>query len=40
MNFFSREGLKILAITFAVSFLLGGIVFVVGFCMIIDLLAK
>jgi hypothetical protein len=40
MNFFSREGLKILAITFAVSFLLGGIVAIVGFTMIVDLMAK
>jgi hypothetical protein len=39
-NIFTREGLKLLLATFAVSFVLGVVVAIIGFCMIVDLMAK
>lgn len=39
-DIFTRAGLKLLLATFIVSFMLGGITAVIGFCMIVDLMAK
>jgi hypothetical protein len=39
MNWLSREGLKLLFATFCISFVLGGVVAIVGFCMVVDLMA-
>lgn len=38
-DFFTRQGLKVLGAVFAVSFLLGSVVAIVGFCMVVDLMA-
>lgn len=38
-DFFTRQGLKVLAAVFAVSFLLGGATAIIGFTMVVDLMA-
>lgn len=38
MSDFTARGIKALLLTFAVSFLLGGLVAIIGFCMIVDLM--
>jgi hypothetical protein len=38
-NLFTKEGLRFLLATFAVSFLLGGVVAIVGFCLVVDAIA-
>jgi hypothetical protein len=39
-DIFSKDGLKLIGITFAVSFLLGGVVAIIGFTLAIDAMAK
>ena len=39
MSDFTTRGIKALVMTFVVSFLLGGIVAIVGFCMVVDVMA-
>jgi hypothetical protein len=39
MNWLSREGLKLLFATFCISFVLGGVVAIVGFTLVVDLMA-
>jgi hypothetical protein len=36
---FTTRGIKALILTFIVSFLLGGIVAIIGFCMVVDVMA-
>lgn len=38
-DIFTKRGLKFLGVVFASGFLLGGIVCIVGFCMVVDLMA-
>jgi hypothetical protein len=38
-DFFTRQGLKVLGAVFAVSFLLGGVTAIIGFTMVVDLMA-
>ena len=38
-DFFTRKGLKVLGAVFAVSFLLGGVTAIIGFAMVVDLMA-
>jgi hypothetical protein len=40
MDIFTARGLKLLLTTFVISFLLGGLTAIIGFCMIVDLMAK
>ena len=40
MSDFTARGIKALLLTFVVSFLLGGLVAIIGFCMVVDLMAK
>jgi hypothetical protein len=37
---FTKKGLKVLLCTFAVGFITGGITGIVGFCLVVDALAK
>ena len=39
MDIFTKAGLKVLCVTFAISFLLGGVTAIIGFTMIVDLMA-
>ena len=36
---FTAKGIKALLLTFVVSFLLGGLTAIVGFCMVVDIMA-
>ena len=38
-DFFARQGLKVLGAVFAVSSLLGGVTAIIGFTMVVDLMA-
>ncbi len=40
MNFFTREGVKLLILTFLGSFIVGVAVGIFGLCMVIDVMAK
>jgi hypothetical protein len=40
MDIFTARGLKLLLTTFVISFLLGGLTAIVGFTLVIDLMAK
>ena len=37
---FTKKGLKFLLCTFATGFVVGGLVTLVGFCLVVDALAK
>jgi predicted phage tail protein len=40
MDIFTARGLKLLLTTFVVSFLLGGVTAIIGFTLVVDLMAK
>lgn len=40
MNWLSREWLKLLFATFCISFVLGGVVAIIGFTLAVDAMAK
>jgi hypothetical protein len=40
LDIFTARGLKLLLTTFVVSFLLGGVTAIIGFTLVVDLMAK